>query len=59
MTSDDHTAGSGLFTLLDEVCVFDTLFGVCLSQFIGEIVVSNASGVHHRSRWKNILKLTS
>jgi hypothetical protein len=50
VTGDDHTTSSGLFALFDKVCTFDALFGVCLSQFLGEIVISNASSVHYRAR---------
>ena len=44
---NDNSAGAGLFSFLDKVNLIETLPGVGSLELLGQIIVSDASGVHH------------
>lgn len=52
MASDDRSAGTGLLALLDLVDLIDTFAAVSGLELLGEIIVTNAAGVHDGASWE-------
>ena len=52
---NDHSTSAGLFSLFDKVNIIEALPGVSSLELLGQIVVTDASGVHHGFWRKDVL----
>lgn len=53
--SYDNSASTGFFALFDEVDVFETLPSVSFPELLSQVVVANATGIHHGSWREDVL----
>ena len=55
MPRDNDSTGTGLFPLFDIVNLIEALPGVSSLELLGQVIVTDASGVHHRFWRKDVL----
>ena len=47
MASDDNSTSAGFFSFFDEVNLIEALPGISGLELISQLIVTDASGIHH------------
>jgi hypothetical protein len=55
VASDDNSASTGFLPLFDIVNVIEALPGIGSLELISQVIVTNASGIHHGFWWEDVL----